>query len=349
MLEDDDQRGLAHFVEHMAFNGSRHFEKQALVDYLESIGMRFGADINAYTNFDETVYMLEVPSDDRKLLKKGFLILGDWAHGLSFDDDEIEKERGVVLEERRSGRGARARMLDEQLPILFKDSRYAERLTIGTENSLQTASPEALRRFYHDWYRPDLMAVIAVGDFDPKRIEKLIKKNFSKFSGPEEPRTRELFPVPDHAETLTAIATDPEATSTSIRIYYKLEKRPDGTAEAYRRGIVESLYHSMFNARLDELRQRPDPPFLFGFSGSGGFVRTRDVYSQSVGVPEGGLERGLDALLTEVERVDRHGFTQTELDRAKKERLRRFERLYLERDKTRPCVAARLNHMWAWI
>jgi zinc protease len=174
VLEDDDQRGLAHFVEHMAFNGTTNFKKQELIDYIERIGMRFGADLNAGTSFDETVYQLQVPTDSAGFLGRAFQILEDWAHGVTFDTTEIRKERGVVLEEWRMGRGARQRLLDQQLPVLFRGSRYATRLPIGTQECIQQCPPEALTRFYREWYRPDLMAVVAVGDFDPARVESEI-------------------------------------------------------------------------------------------------------------------------------------------------------------------------------
>jgi len=335
ILEDDDQQGLAHFVEHMAFNGTKHFEKQELVDFLESIGMSFGADLNAYTSFDETVYMLTVPTDDDETLEKAFLILEDWASGLRFDGDEIDKERGVVLEERRLGRGSGARLRDKQFPIIFKGSRYANRLPIGQEEILANAPHDALRRFYRDWYRPNLMAVAAVGDFDVAAIEKRIRKHFSGLENPETIRPRTLFPVPDHEGTLFAIATDPEATQTRVSVYYKQPKGPSGTREQFRRALVEQLYHEMFNARLDELRRSPEAPFLFAFSSNGSLVRSTDGYFQEAGVKEGGVERGLEALLTEIKRVEQHGFTATELERVKKDVLRRYEQGYRERDKQR--------------
>jgi zinc protease len=333
MQEDDDQLGLAHFVEHMAFNGTAHFEKQELIDYLERIGMRFGPDINAYTSFDETVYMLRVPTDDEETMKQGFQILEDWAHGVAFEEEEIDKERGVVIEEWRLHQGAESRVRDKQFPVLFKDSRYANRLTIGDPEIIESASYDTVRRFYRDWYRPDLMAVIAVGDFDPQAVEALIKKHFAGLEGPKEPRPRELYPVPDHEETLFAITTDPELNLTNVGVYYKLERLPEGTRGAYRKQIVEQLYHGMVNARLDELRQQADPPFLYGYSTSAGFVRSKDVYVQLAGVEEGKMERGLGALITEVERVDQHGFTATELERMKADLLRAYERAYEERDK----------------
>lgn len=331
--EDDDQQGLAHFVEHMAFNGTRNFAKQELVNYLESIGMTFGPDINAFTSFDETVYNLTIPTDDVETVATAFQILEDWAHGLAFEGEEIDKERGVVVEEWRLGRGAEARIRDKQFPVLFEGSRYAERLPIGKVEILESAPHEALRRFYRDWYRPDLMAVIAVGDFDPESIQKLIRQHFSGLEMPEEVRPRETYPVPDHEGDLFAITTDPEAAMTSVGVYSKMPKQTRGTVGDYRDQLVEQLYHGMVNARLSELTQEADPPFLYGVSASAGIVRSRDFYIQAAGVREGQVIRGLEALLTEAERADRHGFTQTELDRLKADLLRAYEQAYVERDK----------------
>ncbi len=226
VLEDEDQLGLAHFLEHMAFNGTENFAKHEIIDYLESIGMKFGPEINAYTGFDETVYMLQLPADSAEILEKGFQILEEWAHRISFEPEEIEKERGVVIEEWRLGRGAGMRMLDEQLPVIFMGSRYADRLPIGNLENLETFQHETLKRFYRDWYRPGLMAVIAVGDFDADRILELIEERFSDMPFKENARTREAYPVPDHKETLFAIATDPEATGTSVSVYYKNDVLP---------------------------------------------------------------------------------------------------------------------------
>lgn len=334
VVEDEDQQGLAHFVEHMAFNGTRNFAEQELVEYLESIGMRFGPDLNAYTSFDETVYMLRVPTDEPEILHRALQILEDWAHGIAFSGEEIDKERGVVVEEWRLGRGAGARILDQQAPVLFRGSRYAERLTIGKKEILEGAPHEALVRFYHDWYRPDLMAVIAVGDFDPAAMEEKVRRQFASIPAPERPRKRVTFPVPGHAETLVSIATDPEATSTSVAVYTKHPVRPQGRYRDYRRSLVEALYDSMLNARLDEIAQQPDAPFLYASSASTTLVRSSEMYYQAAGVKDGEVVRGLEALLTETERVDRHGFTAGELERAKKNLLRAYEQAYQERDST---------------
>ena len=196
VLEDENQRGLAHFVEHMAFNGTKNFAKQELVDYLELIGMRFGPDLNAYTGFDETVYMLTVPTDSTEVVETAFQILEDWAHQISFEAEEIDKERGVVVEEWRLGRGAQQRMFDEQLPILLKDSRYAVRLPIGEKAVLDTFQHETLRRFYRTWYRPDLMGFVAVGDIEPAEVEALVQEYFARIPAAESPLSARCSPCP---------------------------------------------------------------------------------------------------------------------------------------------------------
>lgn len=243
ILEDEDQLGYAHLGEHMAFNGTENFPKQELVNYLESIGMKFGPEINAYTSFDEVVYMLQLPTDSLEQFEKGFQVLEDWAHQVSYDEEEINKERGVVIEEWRLGRGASQRMLDKLLPILLKNSHYAARLPIGKIELLENKDNEAVRRFYKDWYRPDLMSVIAVGDFDPDYVKGLLEKHFASIPKAENPRQRKYFPVPDHEETLFAIITDPEMPRTDIRIYYKRDVELDETIADYRKAIAEQLYH----------------------------------------------------------------------------------------------------------
>ncbi len=334
VLEASDQRGLAHFLEHMAFNGTRNFEKHELVDYLESVGMRFGPDVNAYTSFDETVYMLTLPTDSVGVLETGFQILEDWAHGITFDSLEVEKERGVVVEEWRLGQGAGNRMQNQQFPVLTRDSRYASRLPIGTEGSLRSFRHAALRRFYRDWYRPDLMAVVAVGDFDPARVEALIRERFAPIPRPRRAPRRREFRVPDHRDTRVSVVTDPEATGASVSLYLKRQPQPWRTTAAYREWIVESLASSMLVNRLSELTQRPAAPFLDVSSFHGRFLRPLAAYVLSTRVPEGGISSGLGAVLTEVNRAARHGFADTELEREKREMLRLMEQRFAERDKT---------------
>ncbi len=334
ILEDNDQQGLAHFVEHMAFNGTKNFPKQDLVNFLESIGVRFGADLNAYTSFDETVYMLQVPTDTPSIINKAFDILEDWAHLVSFDDKEIDKERGVIIEEWRLGRGAEARIRDKQFPIIFKNSRYAERLPIGKKDILETFKHNTLRRFYKDWYRPDLMAVVAVGDFDKKQIQALITKHFSAIPARSKERKRAYYPVPGNQKTLFAIATDPEESTTEISLDFKHDVEPESLVRDYRRGIVERLYNEMLTNRLQELSRLPDPPFMYAYSYDGRIVRTKEFYSLTTVVKEGGVQKGLAAMLTEAQRVRKFGFTQTELERQKDDMLRGMQAAYEERDKT---------------
>ncbi|MGH7572470.1 MAG: M16 family metallopeptidase [Gemmatimonadota bacterium] len=334
VLEEEDQRGLAHLLEHMAFNGTTHFGEQELVDYLESIGMRFGPDVNAFTSFDETVYMLTVPTDSAAVVETGFQILEDWAHGIALDPDALARERPVVVEEWRLGRGAEMRMLDEHLPVIFKDSRYAVRLPIGEKEIIEDAPVEAVRRFYEDWYRPGLMAVIAVGDFEADSMVATIERHFGAIPAAEGARPREVFPVPGHTETLVSVATDPEARVTTVTLYNKHALRETGTVAAYRRSIVEALHDRMLNARFEEIVQRPDAPFIFAFAGQGRFVRPGEVSVLAAVVPDGGAKTGIESLLTEAERAARHGFNPSELERAEAELLREVESAYLEREKT---------------
>ncbi len=302
--------------------------------------MRFGPDINAYTSFDETVYMLQLPSDSLDILKKGFQVLEDWAHNISFENEEIDRERGVILEEWRLRRGANARMQDEQFPILFHDSRYAERLPIGKTEIIESFTYDVLKRYYADWYRPGLMAVIAVGDFDVDFIQNLIKEHFENLKAKKDTRERKEFPIPDHDETLFAIASDPEARFSSVSLYVKINMQEDFTEQDYRQTIMEQLYISMINQRLTELTQKEDPPFLAGFAGTSRFVATRGFFTLSAIVNENGIIRGFEALLTEVERVRRHGFNTTELEREKSSVMRSLEQALKEYDKTKSSTYA---------
>jgi zinc protease len=333
VLEEESERGLAHFLEHMAFNGTQRYPAQDLVRALESLGMRFGPDINAWTSFDETVYTLTVPTDRPEILDTTFAVLAEWACCVTFDPTEVELERGVILEEWRLGRGAGARILDRQLPVLFQGSRYGERLPIGLPEVIRTATPEALRRFYQTWYRPDRMALIAVGDFDPGQMEARIRDTFGRIPAPPDAPPRPTTPVPDPTGTVVSVVTDPEATATSVGVYAPLRRRPEDRVGDYRRSLVEALYHAMLNSRLDERVQEDDPPFYFAISTTDDFVRTHEVVVQSVLVPDGSAARGLSALLGEIERVRRYGFTKTELERGKQDLLRFYERAAAEGEK----------------
>jgi len=341
ILEDDDQQGLAHFTEHMAFNGTEHFAKHEIIDYLEAIGMQFGPEINAYTGFDETVYMLQVPTDSMELVYTALDILEDWSRYITFEGEESDKERGVIIEEWRTGRGADGRMRDKQLPVIFQGSKYADRLPIGKKEILETFDHETIRRFYSDWYRPDLMALIAVGDFEKNEMKKLVAKHFESIPAKENPRDRMLVSVPGHDETLFAIATDPEATSTSISVYYKMDPVEHRSIDDYRNLLIERLNIRMMNNRLYELLNQPEPPFLFGMTIQSSMVRSMDIYMLGAAVKEDAIIPGLEALLIEAERVKQFGFTQTELDRTKTQLLRDLEQSYNERDKSQSSIFAR--------
>ncbi len=285
-------------------------------------------------NFDETVYMLQVPTDSETVFNKAFQILEDWTHNLSFDSVEIDKERGVVISERRLGLGAFQRMRDQYWPVLFKDSRYALRLPIGKLDILENCKHATLKQFYLDWYRPELMAIIAVGDFDVNKIEKMIKEKFSNIPNKPNARPLVLFPVPDNKELLIAKATDRETPYTVIQLEVKHDKQHTRTLAEFKRDITYDLFSSMLNARLQELQKQSAPPFLFCQARIGGLVRTKDAFTAFGLVKSGGVETGLETLLTEVERVKRFGFTASELERAKKELLRGKETAVKERDKT---------------
>lgn len=332
-LEDDDQQGIAHFVEHMAFNGTEKYPKQAIVDYIESIGMDFGADLNAYTDFDETVYTLAVPTDDPKLVATGLDILHEWGHSITFDPVEIDKERGVVLEEWRLGRGAGERIFDKQSPVIFHESRYAERLPIGKPEILKSAQREAFARFYRDWYRPDLMAVIAVGDFDAASMERQIRETFASLEPPPNPRPRLEYGIPPHAMTLYSVETDAEMPSTVVSIDTRMPHRAETTIGDYRRIVAEGLFHRMMGARFAEIRQRPDVPILGAWSYTGEITRTVDNFGRGAIAKEGNALEALRLVLEETSRVAQHGFSAGELERVKKSTLRGLQSAVVEREK----------------
>lgn len=335
VLETDAQQGLAHFMEHMEFNGTTHYPKNELVNFLQSAGVRFGADLNAYTGFDETVYQLPVPTDSANVFEGAFQILEDWAHNALLDTTEINKERGVVLEERRLGRGAGQRMRDQYFPVLLNNSQYARRLPIGQENVLKTFKPETLRQFYHDWYRPDLMAVIAVGDFDVNRVEQIIREKFGRIPSPKPEKSRTEYDIPAHKDTKVIIVTDPEQPNTVVQVIYKRPEIKERTLNDLRENIKRGLFNTMLGNRIEELTQQADPPFLGGYSNYSNFLGNLDAFTSIAVAKEGNVERAIRAVLNENARVKQFGFTPTELARAKQELLTSVEQAYNERDKTR--------------
>lgn len=340
ILEDQDQLGLAHFTEHMAFNGTKNFEKNELVDYLQSIGVRFGADLNAYTGFEQTVYMLPIPTDKPEIIDQGFQVLEDWAHNVLFTGEEIDKERGVVVEEWRTSLGAQERIRKKIFPILLKESRYKDRFPIGDTAVLKNFEHDVIRRFYRDWYRPDLMGIVIVGDIDPDAMMEKVEAHFSGIQSPENPRERKEYAVPGYPETRIAIAQDKELPFTSAEVWYLHPKAKELTWGDYRHSLMRSLYDQMINQRLEELTQQADPPFLFAGSGYSSFLGDKDMYNAYAGVDEKAIMRGLKAVLVENQRVILHGFTEGELERAKKELLSSYEKAYNERDKSESAVYA---------
>ncbi|MBC3808482.1 insulinase family protein [Undibacterium seohonense] len=335
ILEDDDQQGLAHFTEHMAFNGSTHFQKNELVSFLESIGVKFGADLNAYTSFDETVYILPIPTDKPEHLETGVMVLADWAQGLRFDHTEIDRERGVVLEETRLGKGAGDRLQKQTLPKILHGSKYADRLPIGKEEILKTFSYEALKRFYRDWYRPDLMAVVVVGDVDPVSVKSVLEKHFAGLKNPSKPRTREIATLPLKNVNEALIATDKEANISAVSISQaRFLSKNDGKFGSYRQRRIQTFFNTMLNNRLRELAQLPTPPFLGAGSGIKPVVAEYQELNSTAAIGKAGVQAAIDALVQENNRVAQFGFTQAEFERAKANALRGMENVYNERDKT---------------
>ncbi|MBY0496484.1 MAG: insulinase family protein [Cyanobacteria bacterium] len=330
--EEPDQRGLAHFLEHMAFNGSENFKPGELVSFLESIGARFGPHVNASTSFDETIYMLEIPTDRAGYVDKGMLVLRDFAAGISLLPAEVEKERGVVMEEWRGRLGAGSRLTEKQLPVIFQGSRYAERLPIGLPEVLQKAPRERLLAFYQKWYRTDRMAVVVVGDIPVAEAEKLIVKHFAPLPAPKGTVANVDTNVPAHKETLVNMSTDPEAQGWSVSVAFKRKAVEDETVRGYRKTLAENLLSQMFNLRLRDISRRPNAPFIGAQAGTSGLGRSLELFELEAAVPEGKITEGLGALMLEAKRVQQFGFSNDELTRAKAALLAGYERAYKERE-----------------
>ncbi len=336
ILETDKQVGLAHFMEHMVFNGTKNFPKNALIDYLQSIGVKFGQHLNAYTSFDETVYFLPIPSDDPVKLDKGFQILEDWAFNANLDGKDIDDERGVVIEEYRTRLGAGERMMKEYLPKMLYKSLYANRLPIGTKENLETFKHEEIRQFYKDWYRPNLMAVIAVGDINVDEMEAKIKQHFGKYKNPANEKPRKTFDIPNHKETFVSIAKDKEATSAMVQMIYKdTEKaKPTVTVGDYKADLIDGLFSQMINARLEEYTNEANPPFVYGYSfHSNLLAKDKEAYQSMAMTAEDKQLEALQTLAKENERAKKFGFTQSELDRVKNEYLAMYEKAFKDKDK----------------
>ena len=331
ILENDDQQGMAHFIEHMNFNGTEHYPKNALVDYLQSIGVQFGADLNAYTSFDETVYILPIPTSDPANVEKGFEVLSDWAQKALFTDKDINEERNVVLEESRGSKGADERMMRQYLPKLVAGSQYANRLPIGKDEIIQNGSAEAMRAFHRDWYRPDLMAVAVAGDITAEQAEALINKYFASLTNPAEERARPVFEVAPYAKKEAMVLTDKEATIQQFMLVYSSKKSsPNVTLEDYRNSIVRSMFFAALNNRMAKLTESSNPPYLAAYMGVGGWARGSESMQLSVYGGED-LKAGVSAAIAEILKVEQFGFNQTEMDVIIRSMMSGMEKSYKER------------------
>lgn len=345
--EREAQRGLAHFVEHMAFNGTEQFGETELVAYLEGLGIQFGPDVNAYTSFDETVYKLEVPSGDRDALETGFRVMQQWAHALTFDAEAIERERGVIVEEWRSRRGAAQRLLETHIPVLFSGSRYAERLPIGELDVIRGAPREEFVAYFDRWYRPDNMAFIAVGDMPAAELEALVETHLGPLARPASPLDRPYFEVPLTDGVRASVAADAEATRSTVSLYALRPPYPSQTVSDYRAMLVRALFASVINERIREIARDPDSPINSGGIGWNRFLRGTEISIASAVARDDRALEALETLLAEVERARRYGVTEGELTRARNRLLQSIEESFVNID-TRPAssLADELVRHW---
>lgn len=338
LQEEENQRGLAHTLEHIAFNGSEHFPGQEIDRYLERLGLKSGENLNAYTSFDETVFMImNAPVEKEGVVDSCLLILRDISSGLSLDSSAIEQERAVIREEWRSGRDADARLRDIQFPVLLEGSKYAERLPIGRIEVIESFRPEELKAYYKKWYRPDMQAVIVVGDLNPEEVKVKIAALFGNIPAPSAAISRPKEPVPQRVRPAVVIAKDKEAQSYVVSLFYKHDKMSDflyTTTEGVRRDYLQTVVATLLNERLDRMLYEPDPPFVFAQSSDGDYLstRTRSAWALMAAAGEGRIDSALYALAREAERVKRFGFTSSEYERTKVNVLKYYENLYLERD-----------------
>jgi zinc protease len=336
VLEEDHQNGLAHFLEHMAFNGTEHFPDKGIIDFLERHGVAFGENINAYTGQNRTVYtLIDVPVTKPGIIDTSLLILHDWSNYLLLTEEEIDAERGVIKEEWRTGNSAQRRIMKASLPYLFPNSKFAERDVIGEMDVIENFEYDALRDFYHKWYRTDLQAIAIVGEFDAEEMENKVIDRFSHIPPVENAPERPFYEIPDHQEMIFGLVTDKEADQTIIR-YMIRHSKPDTGAESVldlREDYIHSLFNSMMTQRIEELLQKGEPPFVIGMINYGDFERGYEALSLLTLAKPNQEELGFSTMMTELERVKRYGFTQGELDRSKAEILTQWEKYYNERDK----------------
>ena len=340
ILENDDQQGLAHFLEHMAFNGTKNFPGKGLLNYMEHNGVKFGENVNAWTSIEQTVYMLtNVPTTNMNLVDSCILILHDWSSFISLEGEEIDKERGVILEEMRQGQGAQMRIYEKMLPEIYPNSPYGHRLPIGTEEVVSGFKHDALRAYYHKWYRPDLQGIIIIGDVDVNEVENHLKSIFEDIPAPINPAERTRFQVADNAEPIVSICTDPEETNYNISLYYKHDIIPfeeRGDVQYWLKGYIDQLVSTMYNNRMEELTQKANPPFIFGYGYYGTFFvsDTKDAWTGlAYAKDKDGIDEALTAIVAENKRMQQYGFTESEFERAKADLMKQIENQYDERDK----------------
>lgn len=323
--ENEDQRGLAHFTEHMAFNGIKGYPHNTMISELQKIGVTFGVGINAYTSFEETVYEITMPTDKPEYIQMGLDILNGWANGLLYDGDEIESERGIIAEEYRMGLGASDRMQKKWFPVLFQGSRYAERVPIGLIEIINGFKHQTIKDFYKDWYRPDLQAVIVVGDIDVDAMEKQIIKQFSKIKPVKNPREKLPNNIQPNKEPLAVVTTDKEAMGNQVLIVRKFPHFVMKTVGDYRTNLMYELYNTMYDSRLSEMTQKASCPFLSASCGYGELIGNTDMYGCQMACKENKIIESIEAMMREDQRVLQYGFLQTELNRAKEELLNNYE------------------------
>lgn len=341
MQEEDNQAGLAHFLEHMAFNGTKNFPGKSMLNYLQDNGIKFGTNINAYTSFDETVYYINnIPTTNQQLMDSALLVLHDWSNAIALEEEELENERGVIREEWRTRGGAQQRLWDQLLPKMYPGSKYAKRMPIGNIDVINNFKPDEIRAYYHKWYRPDMQGIIVVGNVNVDEMEQKIKALFSPITLDAERATREYFPVPDNKEPIVAVATDTEARNTSIMLFYKHDPMPEelkNTQAGYLTQYILSAASSMMNQRFSEIIQKPDAPFTSAYAYDGDYfvAKTKDAWTVVAGSAEEKIKEALAAMVRETERVKRYGFTPSEYEIARTNILKSYENAYNNRDKQR--------------
>ena len=327
ILEEENQRGLAHFLEHMCFNGTTNFPGKGIINWLESIGVKFGQNLNAYTSIDETVYNINnVPVIRDGIVDSCLLILHDWANDLTLAEKEIDNERGVIHEEWRTGQGAMMRMYEQALPKAFEGSKYGNRLPIGTIEVIDNFPYQALRDYYEAWYRPDQQGIVVVGDIDVDKVEAKIKEMFSPIEMPANAPERKYEVVPDNKEPIITIAKDKEQPATLIYLWHKHPATPNeakGNLGYLVQSYMFNMISSMMHARLEELRQGANPPFIQAASGNNDFLlaKTTEAFVGMAMSKDDGIPTALAAIVREIERARKFGFTASEYSRAKADYL----------------------------